>query len=95
MEHLLADVSATPTAAGMPGGDVAQQLINWLCQIALWGGLASILLGGALYGLAEHGGHYGGAAKGRKLAVGGGIGALMAGLAPQAINVLYRMAAGS
>ena len=92
MFTVLADVSVSPTTAGMPGADIAQQLIDWLGQAALWGSLASILLGAAVYGLAEHSGNYNGSAKGRKLALGGVVGACLTGVAPSIVNMLYRAA---
>jgi hypothetical protein len=95
VHYLFADVSVSPTSAGMPGADIGQQLINWLGQVALWGSLASLLLGAAVYGLATHGGNYNGAAKGRQLVTAGAIGALLTGIAPQMINVLYRAAGGA
>lgn len=84
-----AAVQATPTAAGMPGAPIAQTLINWLSQIALWGSLGSMLLGGAVYGLAQHSGNYNGADKGRRLAVAGLVGALITGIAPAAVNMFF------
>src|SRR5437588_12330118 len=46
---LLAQVSVSPTSAGMPGAQLINQLISWLSQLALWGSLASILVGAAIY----------------------------------------------
>lgn len=78
----------------MPGATLAQQLIDWLGQAALWGSLASILIGAAIYGIAQHAGNYDGSFKGRQLALAGAIGACLTGIAPSAINLLFR-AAGS
>lgn len=87
-------VSVRPTAEGMPGSALVQQLLGWLAQAALWGSLASILLGAAIYGLSQNTGNYGGAYRGKTLALAGVIGACLAGLAPGAVNLLYK-AAGS
>jgi hypothetical protein len=93
MDHLLlADVTMNPTAGGMPGANLAQQLINWLGQVALWGSLASILLGACLYGISQHAGNYSGGYKGRQLAVAGVIGACLTGIAPTAINLFFNAA---
>jgi hypothetical protein len=89
---VIADVGATPTAEGMPGGALIQQLLNWLSQLALWGSLASILAGAAVYGLAQNSGNYNGAFRGKQLAASGAIGAILAGLAPTAINLLFKAA---
>jgi len=89
---VLAQVSVDPNAAGMPGADLIQQLLDWLGQIALWGSLASVLAGAAVYGLAQNTGNYNGAFRGKQLAAAGAIGAILAGLAPTAINLLFRAA---
>src|SRR2546423_366757 len=68
---VLAQVSAQPSSTGMPGADLLQQLINWLAQIALWGSLSSVLVGAAIYGLAQQSGNYGGGYRGRQLALAG------------------------
>ena len=88
----LADVSVTPTSAGMPGASLMQSLLNWLDQVALWGSLASILLGAAIYGVSQHAGNYAGGYRGRQLAMAGVVGACLAGLAPIAVNLLFHTA---
>ena len=91
---LLANVSVNPTSAGMPGAQLVQQLLNWLSQLALWGSLASILAGAALYGIASQTGNYAGGYRGKQLAVAGVVGACLAGIAPTAVNLLFRAAGG-
>jgi hypothetical protein len=86
------EVKVSPTADGMPGGALIQQLLNWLSQLALWGSLASILAGAAVYGLAQNTGNFNGAFRGKQLAVAGAVGAILAGLAPTAINLLFKAA---
>ncbi len=88
----LAQVSVTPTSDGMPGADLFQRLLGWLSQLALWGSLASILAGAAVYGLAQNSGNYNGAFRGKQLAIAGVVGALLAGLAPTVINMLFAAA---
>src|SRR5690606_25994381 len=51
---VIAQVSVDPNAAGMPGAGLMQQLLDWLSQIALWGSLASVLVGAAVYGLSQN-----------------------------------------
>jgi hypothetical protein len=89
---LLADVNVTPTTSGMPGAELVQRLLNWLTQIALWGSLASILCGAAIYGLAQQTGNYSGGYLGKRLALAGAVGACLTGVAPTAINMLFRAA---
>lgn len=85
-------VSVTPSADGMPGANLVQQLLNWTQMVALWGSLAALLVGAAVYGLAREGGSYGAASKGKSLALGGIVGAILAGLAPTAVNMLFEAA---
>ena len=89
---VLADVSVNPTTDGMPGASLIQQILNWLAQVALWGSLGSILAGAGMFWVGHQTGHFGGASKGKTLAVAGAIGACLAGLAPSAGNRLYRAA---
>ena len=92
MFFLIAQVDVTPTSVGMPGAELAQQMLGWLSQVALWGSLASILAGAAVYGLAQNSGNFNGAYRGKQLAVAGAIGACLAGIAPTAINLLFQAA---
>jgi hypothetical protein len=87
-------VSVHPDAAGMPGGDLIQRLLNWAQMLALWGSLGAILAGAAMYGLAQQGNSYAGASRGKTLAMGGVVGAILAGLAPAAVNLLFSAAGG-
>jgi hypothetical protein len=89
---LIAQVSVSPTSDGMPGAELIQRLLNWGQMLALWGSLAAILAGAAMYGLAREGGSYGGAGKGKALALGGVVGAILAGVAPAAVNMLFSAA---
>ena len=89
---VIAQVTVTPTTDGMPGGDLVQRLLNWGQMIALWGSLAAILAGAAMYGLAREGGSYAGASRGKALALGGVVGAILAGIAPTAVNMLFQAA---
>lgn len=90
---LLDDVDVSPTTTGMPGAGLVQTLLNWLTQIALWGSLASILCGAAIYGLSQQTGNYSGGYLGKRLALAGAIGACLAGIAPTVINLLFKAAA--
>ena len=91
---LLAVVDVNPDATGMPGADLIQQMLGWLSQVALWGSLASILCGAAIYGIAQNTGNYAGGYRGKQLAMAGVVGACLAGVAPAAINLLFQAAGG-
>jgi hypothetical protein len=88
----IAQVETDPSSAGMPGAELIQRLLNWAQMLALWGSLAALLVGAAVYGLAREGGSYGGASRGKALALGGVVGAILAGLAPTAVNMLFEAA---
>ena len=88
----LAQVSVDPNSDGMPGADLIQRLLNWSQMLALWGSLGALLIGAAMYGLAREGGSYGGASRGKALAMGGIVGAILAGVAPTAVNMLFEAA---
>jgi len=90
----LRDVSVNPTTSGLPGSGFLQQVLDWAAQLALWGSLAAMLAGAAIYGMAQHSGNLSGASRGKTLAVAGLIGAALTGVAPTAVNLLYH-AAGS
>lgn len=89
---ILAQVQVNPSSSGMPGAQLVQQLLDWSQMVALWGSLAALLVGAAMYGLAREGGNYSGASRGKGLAIGGVVGAILAGVAPTAINLLFKAA---
>lgn len=91
---VLAQVDVSPSSDGLPGAQLLQQMLNWLDQVALWGSLASILLGAAIYGLAQQSGNYAGGYRGKQLALAGAVGACLAGVAPSAVNLFFRAAGG-
>lgn len=89
---LLAQVEVSPDSSGMPGAELVQRLLNWSQMVALWGSLGALLVGAAMYGLAREGGSYSGASRGKGLALGGVVGAILAGVAPTAVNLLFEAA---
>lgn len=89
---VVGQVNVTPTTRGLPGGELAQQLLDWLAQGALWGCLAALLIGGLVWGLSARAGNSMQAGTGRTFAVGGAIGALIAGLAPTIVNTFFNEA---
>lgn len=87
-------IDVSPSTDGMPGADLIRRLLSWLSQLALWGSLGSVLAGATVYGIAQNSNSYNGAFRGKQLAVAGAVGALLAGLAPTAITMLFRAAGG-
>ena len=83
-------VDANPSAKGLPGADFVQQLIDWIAQIGLWGSLATILVGAAMFGVSQHAGNYMGASRGKHVVLGGAVGAAFTGLAPTIVNLVFR-----
>ena len=89
---VVGQVNVTPTTRGLPGGELAQQLLDWLAQGALWGCLAALLIGGLVWGLSARVGNSMQAGTGRTFAIGGAVGALVAGLAPTIVNTFFNEA---
>lgn len=87
-----APVQVSPSTVGLPGAALFQEMLNWLSQAALWGALASLLIGAAIWGLSQHAGNSYSAGRGRTLALAGVVGALLAGLAPTIVNTLFSAA---
>ena len=74
----------------MPGAELAKKVLGWTDMAALWGSLASILIGAAVWGISQHAGNGYAAGRGRTFAVAGAVGALVAGLAPTIVNTLFQ-----
>lgn len=85
-------VDVSPTSEGMPGAELIQKLLGWAQMVALWGSLAALFVGAAMYGLAREGGSYANASRGKGLAIGGCVGAILAGIAPTAVDMLFKAA---
>ena len=85
-------VDVAPTSAGMPGAELIQKLLGWAQMVALWGSVGALFVGAAMYGLAREGGSYSGATRGKALAMGGCVGAVLAGIAPTAVDMLFKAA---
>ncbi len=91
---MLGDVDANPTSEGLPGAGFLQRLIDWTAQVGLWGSLGSILIGAAMFGLAQQAGNYVGASRGKHIVIGGAIGAAITGVAPAMVNLLFSASRG-
>jgi hypothetical protein len=75
-------------ADDFPGAELVAQILGWLKYLALAGSLASLLIGGAVWGLSQHSGNTIGASRGRAYALGGAAGAIVTGLAATVVNQL-------
>jgi hypothetical protein len=85
-------VHVSPSSAGMPGAELIQTLLGWAQMVALWGSLGALLAGAAIYGIARESGSYGAAGRGKTMVIGGAVGAILAGLAPAAVHLLFEAA---
>ena len=91
--RLVADpVSMNPTGAGAPAAQFIQTALNWLGQYGLWSSLAAVVIGGATYGFSTYAGNTYRAAHGRTVALAGAAGAVIIGVGPSAINLLFKAA---
>jgi len=92
LAQVLGQVSANPNGNGLPGASFLQRLINWTAEVGLWGSLGAVLIGAAMFGLAQQGGNYVGASRGKHVVLGGVIGAAITGLAPTIVNLVFNAA---
>ena len=84
----LGQIEVTPSSAGLPGAVFWQQVLGWLAWAGLAGSLASLLIGGGVWGLSHANGNALGASKGKLFALGGMAGAILVGLSPTIVNTL-------
>ncbi len=89
---VLAQIDVTPSNDDLPGADFWQQVLGWLAWGGLAGSLASLLIGGAVWGLGHASGHSMGASRGKSFALGGMAGATLVGLAATIVNTLAGIA---
>lgn len=89
-----AQVDVSPSTAGMPGDGLWQQVLGWVMQWGLWLSLAAIVLGAGGWWISASTGGYNGAARGKQFVLGGAIGALVIGLGPTMVNLLFGLGRG-
>jgi hypothetical protein len=92
--RLVAQVSANPSSAGLPGAAFIQRLLDWAGMVGLFLGLGSILIGGGMWAVSQHAGNQHGASSGRKAVLGGALAAVLVGVGPSLVNGLYQAARG-
>jgi hypothetical protein len=90
--YLADDVTMKPSGTGIPGAKLLQQGMDWLGQYGLWACLAAIVIGGAIYGISTYAGNGYQGSKGRTVALAGAAGAVIIGLAPSFVNLLFKAA---
>ena len=79
----------SPTTVGMPGDGLWQKVLGWMMQWGLWLSLAAIVLGAGGWWISASTGSYGGASRGKQFVLGGAVGALVIGLAPTMVDLLF------
>ena len=87
-------VNPTPSTDGMPGAALWNQVLGWMMQWGLWLSLAAIVLGAGGWWVSASTGSYGGASKGKQFVLGGAVGALIIGLGPTMVNLLFNAGQG-
>jgi hypothetical protein len=87
-------VVVDPSTNGMPGADLWREVLGWVMQWGLWLSLAAIVLGAGGWWISASTGGYSGAARGKQFVLGGAIGALVIGLAPTIVNLLFAVGRG-
>ena len=87
-------VVVDPSTEGMPGAQLWQQVLGWLMQWGLWLSVAAIFLGAGGWWISASTGSYGGASRGKQFVLGGALGALVIGLGPSLVNLLFNAGRG-
>ena len=87
-------VDPSPSTDGMPGAALWNQVLGWMMQWGLWLSLAAIVLGAGGWWVSASTGSYGGASKGKQFVLGGAVGALIIGLGPTIVNLLFNAGQG-
>lgn len=88
-----AQVPSTSPDSSVPGGSVLQKILGW----AMYGGLAicvlAMIVGGAMWGFSQSNGAMGGReGDGKKMVMGGGVGAVIIGVAVAFVNGVFTAA---
>ena len=69
-----------------PGSDLVTTWLGNLKFLGLAGSLASLFIGGAVWGLSNVGGNSVGSSVGRRFALGGAVGAIIVGMGAEIVN---------
>lgn len=92
--QLADDITVHASASGLPGWAFVGQAMGWLAQIVLAGGAAAIFLGAIMSSVGRRVGNAIRAEHGKELVLGGLGAAILGGLGPTIINLLYHAAGG-
>lgn len=86
-------VTANPDAAGLPGSNVLQQIVNGADAWALAITLLGTFIGAAMWAVASHGNNHHFAARGRMAALVSAGSALVIGAGPGLVNFFAHLGA--
>ncbi|MCL2418073.1 MAG: DUF6112 family protein [Conexibacteraceae bacterium] len=95
MRSYLADVTASPNPAGLPGSKVLQQIVNGADAWALAITLIGAFIGAAVWAVASHSNSHHYAARGRMGALVSAGAALVIGAAPGLVNFFSHLGASA
>ncbi len=93
MPILLADVSASPDAGGLPGSSILQQIVNGADAWALALTLVGAFVGAAVWAISSHTNSHQYAARGRMAALVSAGAALVIGAGPGLVNFFAHLGA--
>ena len=82
-------INVSPDSTGLPGGQVAQQILNGLAWFGLIASAIAVVVGAATWGMAGRAGNYGAVGYGKSAVMGGALGALVVGAAAGIVNFFY------
>ena len=89
-----AQVVINPTTAGMPGGAMAQTVVNWIAGAALLACAATVTYGGSKWRGGVKSGNGYGAQDGKEFVIGGFVCAAIVGLAALGVNAAFAAGQG-
>ena len=93
--HLaVSDVTLTPDAGSLPGGDILRSLTNGLGWWALVLALVGLVVGAAAWALGAHSQNYHQSYTGRRTVLVSGLAALLIGAAPGLVNFFFHSGQG-
>lgn len=84
-------ISVKPDPTGLPGLVQWTKYLGWLMYGALGTCVASIFIGGGMWGFANFGGNAANANKGKQYVTGGAAGAIVVGLATTIVAALSQL----